>query len=413
MINTPKGLRLHIGIFGRRNVGKSSVLNALTRQTVSIVSEIAGTTTDPVEKAMELLPLGPVLFVDTAGVDDVGALVAKRVEKTRGVIDRIDLAILVTDDWQDFETELLDLFRKRNIPVVAAANKADLRAGEELEKSISSAGVEHVIRVSTLSGEGVPDLRQAVIASAPDSYINSPSIIGDLVSAGDLIVLVTPIDIEAPKGRLILPQVQTLREILDCHGYALVVKESELPEALAGLARPPALVVTDSQAFRKVSADVPEHIPLTGFSILYSRFKGDLATAVEGAAHIDKLLPGDRVLIAEACTHHPTGEDIGRVKIPRWLEQRVGGPLHADVFAGHEFPPDIGSYKLIIHCGACVLTRRHMLSRIEKARDAGVPLTNYGLAIAWSLGMFERALSPFPAVLELFRNSHSSGSRIG
>lgn len=402
MLGTPKGLRLQIGIFGRRNVGKSSLLNALTRQAVSIVSETAGTTTDPVEKAMELQPLGPVLFVDTAGVDDVGALGEMRVARTLKVVERTDLAILVTDDWQDYETRLLSLFAGRKTPVLVVANKSDMRAPGMVEEQARQAGAKTVVGASAVTRAGLDAVRQAIIAAAPDEYLNAPSLIGDLVPAGELALLVVPIDIEAPKGRLILPQVQTLRDILDQNGYAMVVKERELAAALARLNRPPAIVVTDSQEFLKVVSEVPASIPVTGFSILFARFKGDLAELVRGAAAIDRLRPGDRVLVAEACAHHPTGEDIGRVKIPRWLEQYVGGKLDIVVKAGCDYPDDIRGFKLIVHCGACVWNRRQMLSRIEQARAAGVAITNYGLTIAHSLGILDRALSPFPYAREVY-----------
>ena len=405
MQGTPKGLRLHIGIFGRRNVGKSSLLNALTRQAVSIVSETAGTTTDPVEKAMELQPIGPVLFVDTAGVDDVGALGQLRVARTLKVVERTDLAILVTDDWQDYESQLLTLFAGRSTPVIVAANKSDCRVAGDVEDKARAMGAKTVLNVSAVTRAGLEGLRQGIITAAPDEFLNAPSLMGDLIPAGELALLVVPIDIEAPKGRLILPQVQTLREILDQNAYAMVVKEREVADALARLKRPPAIVVTDSQEFMKVVAEIPASIPVTGFSILFARFKGDLAEMVRGAAMIDRLKPGDRVLVAEACTHHPTGEDIGRVKIPRWLEQYVGGKLEIEVKAGCDYPEDISGFKLIVHCGACVWNRRQMLSRIEQARGQGVPITNYGLTIAHSLGILDRALSPFPYAREEYRES--------
>ncbi len=405
MQGTPKGLRLHIGIFGRRNVGKSSLLNALTRQAVSIVSETAGTTTDPVEKAMELHPIGPVLFVDTAGVDDAGALGQLRVAGTMKVVERTDLAILVTDDWQNYESQLLTLFAGLKIPVIVAANKSDCRSPGVVEARARAEGANVVLSVSALTRSGLDGLRQGIMALAPEEYLNAPSLMGDLISAGELALLVVPIDIEAPKGRLILPQVQTLREILDQNAYAMVVKERELAHALAQLNRPPAIVVTDSQEFLKVVAEVPVSIPVTGFSILFARFKGDLAELVRGAAMIDRLKPGDRVLVAEACAHHPTGEDIGRVKIPRWLEQIVGGKLEIEVKAGCDYPDDIGRFKLIVHCGACVWNRRQMLSRIEQARSRGVAITNYGLTIAHTLGILDRALSPFPYAREIYREA--------
>ena len=405
MSSTPRGMRLHIGLFGRRNVGKSSLLNALTRQDVSIVSETAGTTTDPVEKPMELLPIGPVLFIDTAGIDDAGALGAQRVERTRRVFDRTDVALIVAEAgaWDEFEDGLLAEFAQRKVPTIAVFNKSDL--GKPSPIILDSLDAQQVQHVSTIAsrGEGVLDVREALIRSAPEDFINAPSIVGDLVPAGELVVLVVPIDKEAPKGRLILPQVQTIRDLLDNDAYCLVVKERELRDALARLNRPPALVVTDSQAFLKVAADTPPDVPLTSFSILFARFKGDLPELVRGALAIEQLRLGDRVLIAEACAHHPIGEDIGRVKIPRWLTQYVGGKLDITVTQGHDFPPDLAAYKLVVHCGACVQNRREMLSRMLHCRRAGVPVTNYGLTIAYSLGIFERALSPFPAALEVLR----------
>lgn len=403
---TPKGLRLHIGLFGRRNVGKSSLLNALTRQEVSIVSEVAGTTTDPVEKPMELLPIGPVLFIDTAGVDDVGALGAQRVERTRRVFDRTDVGVVVAEagQWGEFEDALLAELTQRQVPAIVVFNKSDV--GTPAAEIIARLDERKLRWVKTVAsrGAGVLDLREALIRSAPDDFINTPSILADLVPPGELVVLVVPIDKEAPKGRLILPQVQTIRDLLDHDAYCVVVKERELRAALDRLTRPPALVVTDSQAFLKVAADTPSEVPLTSFSILFARFKGDLTELVRGALAIDALKPGDRVLIAEACSHHPIGEDIGRVKIPRWLTQYVGGKLDFTTCQGHDFPPDLPGYRLVVHCGACVQNRREMLSRILRCRQAGVPITNYGLTIAYSLGIFERALSPFPAALEVFRH---------
>jgi [FeFe] hydrogenase H-cluster maturation GTPase HydF len=394
----PKGMRLHIGLFGRRNVGKSSLLNALTRQYVSIVSDVAGTTTDPVEKPMELLPIGPVLFIDTAGIDDDGALGEKRIERTRQVFERTDVGILVAepDGWGRFEEGILDELSARKAPAIVVFNKADL--GEPPRQALDALAARQVQWVRTVATreEGMADLREALIRSAPDDFINAPAIIGDIVPPGELVVLVVPIDKEAPKGRMILPQVQTIRDLLDNDAYCMVVKERELRDALARLNRPPALVVTDSQAFLKVAADTPPDVKLTSFSILFARYRGDLAEFVRGARAIDTLRPGRRVLVAEACSHHPITEDIGRVKIPRWLTQYVGGKLEFTTVQGHDFPDDLGSYALVIHCGACMQNRREVLSRILRCRRAGVPITNYGLAIAWSLGIFERALSPFP-----------------
>ncbi|MFH0882908.1 MAG: [FeFe] hydrogenase H-cluster maturation GTPase HydF [bacterium] len=401
----PKSFRLHIGIFGRRNVGKSSLLNALTGQQVSIVSETAGTTTDPVEKPMELLPLGPVLFIDTAGLDDAGSLGEKRIEKTRKVFERCDLGIIVTDgDWSEFEVAVLDRLKESNVPTVVALNKSDQWLTGTLLARLKK---QHLTGIPTVAvnGEGIGELKRQLIAHAPAEFIEQPVIIADLVGPGELTVLVVPIDKEAPKGRLINPQVQVLRELLDSDAMALVVKERDLPAALDRLNTPPKLVVTDSQAFQKVAADVPPGVLMTSFSILYSRFRGDLATQAIGAMAIDDLKPGDRILIAEACTHHPIDEDIGRVKIPNWLAQVVGGALEFDVVAGQDFPENLKPYRLVIHCGACMFNRRAMLSRIARCRQQGVPVTNYGLAIAWSLGVFERALAPFPAVLEALRRA--------
>jgi [FeFe] hydrogenase H-cluster maturation GTPase HydF len=407
LMQAPKSFRLHIGIFGRRNAGKSSILNALTSQEVSIVSEVAGTTTDPVEKPMELLPLGPVLFIDTAGIDDSGALGEKRIKKTMAVFDRTELGLIISkcDEWGDFEEEILNELKDRNIPAIVVFNKSDLvSTGNCLKKSFSGEKIT-VVETSAVNGSGILELREAILKNAPDDYINRPGIVSDLVPPGEIAILVVPIDKEAPKGRLILPQVQTIRDLLDNDSFCMVVKERELREALNRLSKPPKLVVTDSQAFLKVAADTPPEVPLTSFSILFARYQGDLPEMVRGAMTIDRLKPGDKILIAEACSHHPIGEDIGTVKIPRWLTQYVGGKLEFVHHRGHDFPENLSDFKLIIHCGACMWNRREMLSRLMKARWAGVPLTNYGLTIAYSLGIFERALQPFPAALDIFKSS--------
>jgi [FeFe] hydrogenase H-cluster maturation GTPase HydF len=398
---------LHIGIFGRRNVGKSSLLNALTRQQVSIVSPEPGTTTDPVEKPMELLPLGPVLFIDTAGLDDVGALGAQRVERTMKVLERTELAILVLaeEGLGSLEIALLDAFEQRKIPVLPVLNKSDLAkpADATLDRLIHR-GLKPVV-ASAARGEGMAEIREALVDLAPDDYLNAPTILSDLVPPGECAVLVVPVDKEAPKGRLILPQSQAIRDLLDNDSYAIVVKERELRDALDRLKRKPALVVTDSQAFLKVAADTPPDVPLTSFSILFARQKGDLLQFARGALAIDSLKPGDRIAIAEACSHHPIGEDIGRVKIPRWLGQYIGGSLDIQQVQGRDFIPDPKDYKLVIHCGSCMLNRREVLSRIFACNKAGVPITNYGMAIAYSLGIFERALQPFPAALDAYRQA--------
>lgn len=404
MQNTPKGMRLHIGIFGKRNVGKSNIINALTNQNISIVSDVAGTTTDPVEKSMELLPVGPVVFVDTAGIDDEGVLGELRIEKTKKIFDRTDLAILVSDQsgWDKYEFSLLEEFGKRNIPVISVLNKADTgNIPEEKLQELTERDIKPVI-TSAKTRDGIAALKEEIIRKAPDEFMTPPSIVSDLMPPGEVAVLVVPIDLEAPKGRLILPQVQTIRELLDNDSITMVVKERELKEALDRLKTPPKIVVTDSQAFLKVSADVPKNIKLTSFSILFARLKGDLTEFVRGAMAIDRLKPNDKVLVCESCTHHAIGDDIGRVKIPRWLTQYVGGKLQFEHYAGHDFPENIGEYKLIIHCGACMTNRREVLSRILKSKQAGVPITNYGLTIAYSLGIFERALEPFPLAQQIY-----------
>lgn len=404
--SSPRSFRLHISIFGRRNVGKSSIVNVLAGHRVSIVSDTPGTTTDPVKKAMELLPLGPVIFTDTAGLDDEGELGAQRVERTRGVMEGTDLAVIVTDTdaWGGWEERLADDFRRTGIPVIVVRSKID---------STPTTGAFRVemekrelpwVAVSAVTREGVDDLREALIRMAPDDFVNRPAIVSDLLPPGGTAVLVIPIDKEAPKGRIILPQVQTIRDLLDHGCMAMVSQDGQLARVLANLRERPAIVVTDSQAFRRVSADTPEDIPLTSFSILFARFQGDLSSMVKGAAAIDRLRPGDRVLVAEACTHHPIGEDIGTVKIPDWLGHYVGGDLEFVFQRGSDFPADLSAFRLVIHCGACMFNRRTMLTRIQRCEAAGVPITNYGLTIAYSLGIFERALGPFPDALEAYRS---------
>jgi [FeFe] hydrogenase H-cluster maturation GTPase HydF len=407
--DTPRGMRLHIAFFGRRNVGKSSLLNAITRQDVSIVSEQAGTTTDPVEKPMELLPLGPVLFIDTAGLDDVGALGELRARRTTQVFDRTDLGVIVTEagEWGEFEERILAELRGRGTPAIAVFNKVDAVDGKPVVPAAAAARLAEAkvktVAVSALRREGLLDVRQALLEGAPEHFIENPAILSDLVGPDGLAVLVVPVDKEAPRGRLILPQVQSIRDLLDADAMALVVKERELRTALGRLKQPPRLVVTDSQAFLKVAADTPLDVPMTSFSILFARFKGDLTAQVEGALALETLRPGDRILISEACSHHPIADDIGRVKIPRWLNQFVGGKLEVDMVQGHDFPEDLSPYRVVIHCGACTFNRRAMLTRILRCKQAGVPVTNYGLAIAYSLGIFERALQPFPAALDIVR----------
>jgi len=406
MRRTPRGMRLHIGLYGRRNSGKSSILNALTGQKVSIVSEIPGTTTDPVYKSMELKPVGPVVFIDTAGLDDHGSLGEERIRKTTRAIERTDLGIIVSSGsrWGEFETRLLEEFNKRKVPAIIVLNKIDIDTPDKnLSLDLEKKGLS-VIRTNAVERAGISSLREAIIREAPDDFINSTPILADLVNENSMAVLVTPIDREAPTGRLILPQVQTMRDLLD-HGRTFAVCQTgQLREVLASLRIPPGIVVTDSQAFREVAGITPQHIPLTSFSILFSRFKGNLKEQVKGTLAVDSLRKGDRVLIAEACSHHPVEDDIGTVKIPAWMDEYKGFNLDFEHVRGHSFTRDISAYSLVIHCGACMLNRREVLSRIRQCLDAGVPVTNYGLTIAYSLGILDRALEPFRETHELFNS---------
>ncbi len=409
MDNTPKGNRLHIALMGRTNVGKSSLLNLMLGQDIAITSPVAGTTTDVVEKAMELLPLGPVLFLDTAGLDDVSELSGARLKKTAKVFDRADVIILVTeaDVWTDFEEAVLAEAQNRKIPVLIVINKIDLRrpSDDHLQFLQTKALILTVsCNDQTMRQKYLETLKRQLLELAPADFVGNPSLIGDLLPPGGLAVLVVPIDLQAPKGRLILPQVQTIRDALDCDAMTLVVKERELAVALTNLKTPPAIVVTDSQAILKVTADVPPEIPVTTFSILFARQKADLAIMARGAAAIDSLQPGDKVLIAEACSHHALEDDIGRIKIPRWLRQYLGGDLQIDTSAGRDYPDDLKKYKLILHCGACMMNRREMLGRLRQAQEAGVPVTNYGVAISFLQGVIKRSLAPFPSALQAFEN---------
>ena len=405
MDNTPKANRLHIALLGRTNVGKSSLLNLMLGQDIAITSSVAGTTTDVVEKAMELLPIGPVLFLDTAGLDDVSELSGARLQKTARVFDRVDVIILVAeaDTWTNYEDTVLSEAQKRKIPFLIVVNKIDLRkpAPDWMNMLTRKAGPVLTVSCNDETGRQayLDALKQQLLEKAPADFIVTPSLIGDLLPPGGFAVLVVPIDLQAPKGRLILPQVQTIRDTLDNDATAVVVKERELADTLANLKNPPAIVVTDSQAILKVTADVPQHIPVTTFSILFARQKSDLAVMAAGAAAIEHLKPGDRVLIAEACSHHALEDDIGRVKIPRWLRQYVGGDLQIDTASGRDYPADLKDYKLVLHCGACMINRREMLTRLHRAQDAGVPVTNYGVAISFLQGVLKRSLAPFPFAL--------------
>jgi len=387
--STPSGERVHIGFFGRRNAGKSSIVNAVTGQDLAVVSDVKGTTTDPVSKAMELLPLGPVMVIDTPGFDDEGSLGQLRVRKTRQVLNKTDIAVLVTGTGglHDTDRQLLELFREKGIPHIIVRNKADLLA------EIPAAG-EHEIYVSALTGFGIHELKERIAGLRPDG--SKTPIIADKLRRGDLVLLVVPIDKAAPKGRLILPQQQTIRDILEANAAAIVVKESELTETLEKLGTAPALVITDSQVFGPVSKMVPRDIPLTSFSILMARYKGLLNEAVKGAAAVEKLKDGDRVLIAEGCTHHRQCNDIGTVKIPAWLRKHTGKELTITACSGTEFPDDLSPYAMVIHCGGCMLGEREVRYRTKCAADQGVPITNYGTLIAYLNGILKRSLEIFP-----------------
>ncbi len=394
-MKTLKSMRLHIGIFGKTNVGKSSILNRITGQDISIVSDIAGTTTDVVEKSMELLPIGPVNFLDTAGINDSTALAAERIEKTMKILNRTDIAVVVCtpDGIDDYEKSLIEKFNELKIPFIILVNKIDINTSSYPweEQGIT----QNIIFTSAHTDKDlVFKFKEALVKLLPEDFVNSPKIAGDLIPEKSTVILVIPIDKEAPKGRIILPQVQTLRDLLDSNCISIVVKENELKNALENLKTPPALVITDSQAFKQVAEIVPDSIPLTSFSILFARLKGDLEAFTKGAQAIDNLQDGDRVLILESCTHHAIEDDIGRVKIPNLLKKKTGKNLIIENIAGHDFP-DISQYKLIIHCGACMTNRREVLSRILIANKQNIPISNYGIVISYCLGILPRATGIF------------------
>ena len=399
---TSRGMRIAIAFLGRRNAGKSSLLNALVGYDLAIVSDQAGTTTDPVDKAVEINPLGPCLVIDTAGIDDIGDLGQKRIEKTQAVIKDADVGLIIIGDgqWTSFEEEILKSLQFKGKPVIIVLNKTDCFVYTELEKFLQERKLDFVSTVAT-SNEGLNELKQKIRDLKNVTGLEQPSIIGDLIQGGDLVLLVVPLDLGAPKGRLILPQVQTIRDILDNDGTAIVVKERELADTLDKLAVPPRLVITDSQVVLKVAGDVPEEIPLTTFSTVFSRFKGDLRQLVEGVYAIDKLQNGDKVLIAEACTHHAMADDIGRVKIPRWISQYTGKKLQFELTAGPAFPSDIDNYRLILQCGGCTISRTAYRNRQETAATLDIPMTNYGVAISYIQGVLPRVIRPFPELQDL------------
>ena len=436
--STPSANRVHIGFFGRRNAGKSSVVNAVTGQELAVVSDTKGTTTDPVYKSMELLPIGPVMIIDTPGFDDEGALGALRVRKTKQVLNKTDIAVLVVDATEgkkQCDEELIRIFKEKEIPYIVVNNKADLlpadlvskvkvcpenviektgknvpdqETSEQIKESASNqnepeknvviaSGQEQY--VSALTGDGIYELKECIGKLTPNEDMTL-KIVGDLLNPGDFVILVVPIDSAAPKGRLILPQQQTIRDVLEANAAAIVVKETELHDTLAELGKRPAIVITDSQAFEQVSAEVPTEIPLTSFSILMARYKGYLDTAVKGVQAIEHLKDGDKILISEGCTHHRQCDDIGTVKIPRWLKQHTGKDLIIETSSGTEFPEDLTPYALVIHCGGCMLNEREVKYRMKCAVDQNVPFTNYGIAIAQMKGILKRSIELFPYLTE-------------
>lgn len=405
MNQTPMSERVHIGFFGKRNAGKSSVMNAVTGQDIAVVSDVMGTTTDPVYKSMELLPLGPVVMMDTPGIDDEGELGALRVRKSYQVLNKTDVAVLVIDGTAGISPEdeaLLERIRRKKIPYLVVMNKIDLTAEEKGRQIREELGLSEsgFVPVSASDGSGIRELKEKIAAAAraeePEKYI-----VRDLVSPSDFVILVVPIDKAAPKGRLILPQQQTIRDLLDGNAVSVVVKETELGQTLGQLGKKPALVITDSQAFGQVSRDVPEDILLTSFSILFARYKGNLESAVKGVTALDRLEDGDTILISEGCTHHRQCDDIGTVKIPKWIREYTGKEIRIETTSGTEFPDELGKYRLIVHCGGCMLNEREMKYRLSCAQDQGVPMTNYGILIAYVKGILKRSVEVFPEIESL------------
>ena len=407
MLKTPKSLRLQIGLFGRTNVGKSAFLNYITNQDVSIISPVPGTTTDVVEKAMELLPIGPVLFLDTAGVDDKSELSDLRLARTKNIFERSDIFVLVTESgiWGEYEERIIKESKAHNAPLLAVINKIDIKRPDKdfIERIKKYTDCIMVLSSTDIKGRdrAIHEFKRNLIETVPSDFLNPPPIIGDLMPQNGVAILIVPIDLEAPKGRIILPQVQTIRDTLDHNQMSLTVKESQYLKALEKLKKSPDIVVCDSQIVDKMVAQTPEMIKCTTFSILFARLKGNLSDAVRALTAVDRLRSGDKVLIAESCSHHPIEDDIGRVKIPKWLKEYTGKEIIFDSCAGRDFPKDLSCYSLIIQCGGCMITRREMLARIERAKTQGVAMTNYGVCISFLQGMLERVLSPFPDVMNV------------
>ena len=405
MNQTPMSERVHIGFFGKRNAGKSSVMNAVTGQDLAVVSEVKGTTTDPVYKSMELLPLGPVVMMDTPGIDDEGELGELRVKKSYQVLNKTDAAVLVVDGLAGAAEEdaaLLERIRRKRIPYTVVLNKQDLASEKIKEQTMYILGIsgKEMLCVSAADGTGINELKERIAQIAKPEELER-RIIGDMISPSDFIVLVVPIDSAAPKGRLILPQQQTIRDILEADAVSVVIKEDRVRETIESLGKKPRLVITDSQAFETVAADTPEDILLTSFSILFARYKGNLEMAVKGVTTLDKLKNGDKILISEGCTHHRQCDDIGTVKIPRWIREYTGKEIQFETTSGTQFPDELGEYKLIVHCGGCMLNEREMKYRLSCAEDQGVPITNYGILIAYIKGILKRSVELFPEISSL------------
>ncbi|MFH1394882.1 MAG: [FeFe] hydrogenase H-cluster maturation GTPase HydF [Candidatus Omnitrophota bacterium] len=408
MKTAPKSVRLQIGLFGRTNVGKSSFLNYVLGQDMSITSPVPGTTTDIVEKAMEFLPVGPVVFLDTAGVDDVSSLSVKRMEKTKKIFDRSDIILLITEPnvWGEYEEEIFVQAKKRNTPVIIIVNKIDLTSPDSVFIDLIKTQTGRVVFCSCADSvnreELIKSLKEHVVEICPTDFIKPNSLMKGIVPSGGVAVLIVPIDMEAPKGRIILPQVQAIRDALDNDSSAFIVKENGYKNVLNSLKKPPDIVICDSQVVKKMVEETPDYVNCTTFSILFAHNRGNLEPAAASAAAIKNLRPKDKVLILEACSHHPIEDDIGRKKIPAWLSEYVGGDLDIDVYAGRDYPDDFSGYKLVIHCGGCMITKRETFFRYERAKKAGVPITNYGVCISFLAGVLSRVLAPFPSALEAY-----------